>query len=124
MGLVKSNKNKEKKKSSLTRGPSFPPQQQFTVDDLNSDIKKDVQKPSEIKPEFIYEPRPTTLKIDTKLRDQINALSLIGYGDTQKEAVEIIINNMIEAMDVDEKRKFDVQYEVLEAKTIKQIKKK
>lgn len=124
MGLVNSNKNKEKKKSSLTRGPSIQPQQQFTLDDLKSDTKKDVQNSSEVKPEFIYEPRPTTLKIDTKLRDQINALSLIGYGDTQKEAVEIIINNMIESMDVDEKRKFDVQYEVLETKTIKQIKKK
>lgn len=121
MGLVKSNKNKGNKKSSLSRGPSIKPQTQFTLDDLKENSS---QKPIETKPVFIYEPKPTTLKIDTKLRDQINALSLIGYGDTQKEAVEIIINNMIEAMDVDEKRKFDVQYEVLEAKTIKQIKKK
>ncbi|MGM0183503.1 hypothetical protein IGK74_002469 [Enterococcus sp. AZ150] len=122
MGLVKS--NKDKKKNSLSRGPSIQPQQQFTLDDLKTDTKKDIPKSNETIPEFIYEPKPTTLKIDTKLRDQINALSLIGYGDTQKEAVEIIINNMIEAMDVDEKRKFDLQYEVLEAKTIKQIKKK
>ncbi len=121
MGLVKSNKNKGNKKSSLSRGPDIKPQQQFTVDDLEKDK---VSKIPEVKPLFVYEPKPTTLKIDTRLRDQINALSLIGYGDTQKEAVEIIINNMIEAMDVDEKRKFDVQYEVLEAKTIKQMKKK
>ena len=120
MGLVNSNKNKEKKKRSLTRGPSIRPQQQFTLDDLEIDK---VNKSPEDEPIFIYEPKPTTLKIDTKLRDQINALSLIGYGDTQKEAVEIIINNMIESMDVDEKRKFDVQYEVLEAKTINQMKK-
>lgn len=121
MGLVNSNKNKEKKKNSLTRGPSIQPQQQFTLDDLEKDKVDETPK---AKPIFIYESKPTTLKIDTKLRDQINALSLIGYGDTQKETVEIIINNMIEAMNIDEKRKFDVQYEVLESKTIKQMKKK
>jgi len=63
------------------------------------------------------------LKIDTRLRDQINALSLIGFGDTQKEAIEIMIQNVLDSMTEDERRKFNVQYQVLEDKTKKQAKK-
>lgn len=116
MKLVKSNKNKKK----IDRGPTIEPEKKFTMDQLpkkeenNNDIKT-------LTPTFIYEPKPTTLKIDTRLRDQINALSLIGYGDTQKEAIELLINNIIDSMTVDEKRKFDYQYQVLEDKTIKTI---
>ncbi len=116
MKLVESNKNKKK----IDRGPTIEPEKKFTMDQLpkkeenNSDVKT-------LTPAFIYEPKPTTLKIDTRLRDQINALSLIGYGDTQKEAIELLINNVIDSMTVDEKRKFDYQYQVLENKTIKTI---
>ena len=48
---------------------------------------------------------------------------MIGYGDTQKEALELLINTVLESMTVDERRKFDVQYGVLEDKTRKNGKK-
>lgn len=114
MSLVKSNKNKK----NLNRGPSIEPQNKFTMEQLES--KSSVITKEDI-PIFAYKPKPTTLKIDTKLRDQINALSLIGYGDTQKEAIELLINNILDSMTNDEKRKFDYQYQVLEDKTIKTI---
>lgn len=121
MGLVQSNK---KKRATIDRGPSIQPAKTFTMDQLPKKIENQANKPSEISmSDFIYEPKPTTLKIDTRLRDQINALSLIGFGDTQKEAIEIMIQNVLDSMTEDERRKFTVQYQVLEDKTIKQAKK-
>lgn len=117
MSLVKSNKNKKK----IDRGPSIEPSKKFTMDQLPKTNEEHKEVPFPI---VSYEPKPATLKIDTKLRDQINALSLIGYGDTQKEAVELLINNVIDSMTTDEKRKFDYQYQVLEDKTIKTIARK
>lgn len=70
-----------------------------------------------------YSPTETTIRIDTYLRDQINALSLIGYGNTQKETVSLLIQNVLDSMTEDERRKFNIQYQVLEDKTIKQAKK-
>jgi len=117
MALVQSNKNKNKKL--ITRGPDIKPKKTFTMDQLEkaSDIKKNVTSNSE------YIPKPTTLKIDTHIRDQINTLSLIGYGDTQKETLELLINTILESMTTDERRKFDVQYDVLRDKTRKKLEK-
>ncbi len=122
MALVQSNKNKKKKL--ISRGPDIQPKQTFTMDQLEKPVeaKKEVVKETVV-PEPEYIPKPTTLKIDTRIRDQINALSLIGYGDTQKEALELLINTVLESMTVDERRKFDVQYGVLEDKTRKNGKK-
>lgn len=114
-GLVNSNKNKK----TISRGQPIVPEKTFSSDQLIP--KKDKQ---EVKTSFAYEPKPTTLKIDTKIRDQINTLSLIGFGDTQKETIELLINNILDSMTFDEKRKFDIQYQVLEDKTIKTINKK
>lgn len=121
MGLVQSNK---KKKVTIDRGPSIQPAKTFTMDQLPKKNEQQANEPPKIPmPNFIYEPKPTTLKIDTRLRDQINALSLIGFGDTQKEAIEIMIQNVLDSMTEDERRKFNIQYQVLEDKTIKQAKK-
>ncbi|EST89911.1 hypothetical protein T233_01017 [Vagococcus lutrae LBD1] len=122
MALVQSNKNKKKKL--INRGPDIQPKQTFTMDQLEKPVqakKEEAKEAVVLEPEYI--PKPTTLKIDTRIRDQINALSLIGYGDTQKEALELLINNVLESMTVDERRKFDVQYGVLEDKTRKSGKK-
>jgi len=70
-----------------------------------------------------YIPTETTIRIDTYVRDQIKALSLIGFGSTQKETVELIVQNMLGSMTKDELKKFNAQYQVLEDKTIQQVKK-
>lgn len=106
MSLVRSNKNK-----TLDRGPTIVPKETFSLDSIVS--------PTDNR----YTPKPTTLKIDTKIRDQINTLSLIGYADTQREVIEKALESILEDMDIDERRKFDIQYQVLEDKTIKSMKK-
>lgn len=87
------------------------------------EIEKDTTKHSVVIAANNYSPTETTLKIDTRLIDQINALSLIGCGNTQKETVALLIQNVLDSMTEDERRKFNVQYQVLEDKTIKQAKK-
>ena len=49
---------------------------------------------------------------------------LVGYADTQREVVEKALESILENMDIDERRKFDIQYQVLEDKTIKSMKNK
>ena len=118
--LVNSNRNKK-----LNRGPDIQPAKTFKME--NEPVKTEQPKKSVKKEEVkttAYEPQPTTLKIDTKIRDQINALSLIGVADTQREVLESLINLCIDGMTTDERRKFEVQYQVLEDKTIKTMKKK
>ena len=106
MSLVRTNKKK-----TLDRGPSIVPRETFSLDNIAQPKNSD------------YIPKPTTLKIDTKIRDQINTLSLIGYADTQREVIEKALEGILENMDIDERRKFDIQYKVLEDKTIKSMRK-
>lgn len=111
MSLVQSNRNK-----SLNRGPNIKPKEVFKIDG--------VPKAEENPVKDIYVPGITTLKIDTRIRDMVNTLSLIGYADTQREVLEKAISEILENMSLDEKRKFDVQYQVLEDKTRKTLKNK
>lgn len=105
--LVNSNRKKK-----FDRGPDIQPQKSFTIE----------SKPQE-EEKITYEPQPTTIKIDTKIRDQINALTLIGIADTQREVLESLIDQCLDGMTPDEKRKFEIQYQVLEDKTIKTLNK-
>lgn len=107
MSLVQSNRKK-----GLNRGPNIEPKEIFKIEEKEKVVQD------------IYVPGPTTLKIDTRIRDQVNTLSLIGYADTQREVLEKAISEILENMSLDEKRKFDVQYQVLEDKTRKTLKKK
>lgn len=115
MGLVKNN---NKNTHVIPRGADIKPQKEFSVNDLEQ--KETVDKNHK----FEYVPSVTSIKVDTKIRDIVNTLSLIGYGDNQKEVIENALNSVINNMSIESKRNFENQYQVLENKTIKSIKKK
>jgi len=103
--LVQSNRNK-KSSSALTRGPQIEPQQTFTLDKTPTNSTKD------------YRPQATSMKIDSTLRDKINALSLVGVADTQKEIVELALDALLEKMSDEVKEKYVQQYALLEQRSI------
>lgn len=109
MSLVNSNRKKR-----LDRGEDISPVETFSMDKKIEDetIEKE------------YKPIPTTLKINSQIRDQINTLSLIGYGNTQKEVIEKAIQVILDNMTKDERQKFENQYKIIEEKTIKNLEKK
>ena len=115
MGLVKNN---NKNTHVIPRGADIKPKNEFSINDLEE--KETVEKTHK----FEYVPSVTSIKVDTKIRDMVNTLSLIGYGDNQKEVIENALNSVINNMSIESKRNFENQYQVLENKTINSIKKK
>lgn len=115
MSLVKNN---NKSKQVIPRGTDIKPNNEFSMNDLQSRVeKKEHISPIE------YVAAPTSIKVDTKIRDTVNALSLIGYGDNQKDVIENVLTYIIESMSTEHKRSFEHQYKVLENKTINRMKK-
>lgn len=104
--LVRSNRNK-----TLDRGTPIVPKETFELDNKKTDIKE---------PQYI--PKPTSMKIDSELRDKINALSLIGLGENQKEVVDRALFSLIDSLTEEQQRTFKNQFEVLRKRTIEREK--
>lgn len=118
MSLVRNN-NKVKNKV-IPRGDDIKPKHEFSADDLQSTEKNKAEDHDTFK----YVPAVTSIKVDTKIRDKVNTLSLIGYGANQKEVIENALDSIINSMSIEAKRSFENQYQVLENKTIKLMKRK
>ncbi|UUE16946.1 DUF5388 domain-containing protein (plasmid) [Leuconostoc mesenteroides] len=118
MSLVRNN-NKERNKI-IPRGSDIKPQKEFSIDELENNNEKTAAH-HQI---FEYIPAVTSIKVDTKIRDKVNTLSLIGYGENQKEVIENALDSVINNMSIESKRNFENQYQVLENKTINLLKKK
>ncbi|WP_285946440.1 DUF5388 domain-containing protein, partial [Thomasclavelia cocleata] len=116
MSLVQNNNKKTKV---IPRGTDIKPQQQFSINDLekNKETKKNTTSST-----FKYTPTDTSIKVDTKIRDMINTLSLMGYGDNQKEVIQNALDHVLNDMAPETKRSFDTQYQVLENKTARILK--
>lgn len=117
MSLV-TNNNKEKNKI-IPRGDDIKPKKEFSSDELENNEETAAQHQV-----FKYAPAVTSIKVDTKIRDKVNTLSLIGYGENQKEVIENALDSVINNMSIEAKRSFENQYQVLENKTINILKKK
>lgn len=118
MSLVRNN-NKEKNKI-IPRGSDIKPKKEFSIDELENNNEETTAH----RQIFEYTPAVTSIKVDTKIRDKVNTLSLIGYGENQKEVIENALDSVINNMSIESKRSFENQYQVLENKTINLLKKK
>lgn len=102
--LIQSNRNNQKL---IDRGNPIKPKETFSITENNKTISKS-----------IYTPKPASMKIDSEIRDKINALSLIGIGENQKEVVDRAITTLIESLTNDQQRTYENQFEVLRKRTI------
>lgn len=118
MSLVRNN-NKEKNKI-IPRGSDIKPKKEFSIDELENNNEETTAHRQILE----YIPAVTSIKVDTKIRDKVNTLSLIGYGENQKEVIENALDSVINNMSIESKRSFENQYQVLENKTINLLKKK
>ncbi len=109
--------NRQPKRSTLDRGEAIKPKTTFSLDAAATTTEKVV------KPKVDYKPRDTSMKIDTDIRDQINALSLIGVGETQKEVIQIALSDLIDNLPEEQRRAYDNQYETFREKTIRKFNK-
>lgn len=102
--LVKSNRSNK-----LERGAPIKPSETFTLNNDKTNIEN-------VKPSYI--PKAASMKIDSELRDKINALSLIGIGENQKEVVSRALTTLIDSLTNEQQRTFENQFEVLRRKTM------
>lgn len=105
--LVQSNRLKP-----LDRGEPIRPNETFNINSEQSKISI---------PE--YTPKATSMKIDSELRDKINAYSLIGIGENQKEVVNRALSILYDSLTADQQRTFDNQFKVLHDRTLLREKK-
>lgn len=109
--LVQSNRHPQK----LNRGEPIQPNQKFSLAN-NTDIPNQINE--------LNLSIPTSMKIDSILRDKINALSLIGVAETQKEVVDFAIQQIVDSLPDEQLRKYNMQFDVLNESTIRKINKK
>lgn len=104
--LVRSNRNK-----TLDRGAPITPKETFKLDQKKTESKT-----------VEYTPKPASMKIDSELRDKINALSLIGIGENQKEVVARALSSLVDSLTDEQQRTFKNQFEVLRKRTMEREK--
>ncbi|WP_242384751.1 DUF5388 domain-containing protein [Enterococcus faecalis] len=102
--LVKSNRNKNR---NLDRGNTIKPSETFK---LETNTLQNTQK--------IYTPKPASIKVDTEIRDKINALSIIGLGENQKEIIDRALTMLIESLVEEQQRTYKNQFNVLRQRSI------
>ena len=102
--LVQSNRNKKK---SLDRGNAIKPNETFK---LKKNTLQDTKN--------IYTPKPASIKVDTEIRDKINALSIIGLGENQKEVMDRALTMLIESLVEEQQRIYENQFKVLRQRSI------
>lgn len=102
--LIQSNRNNKKL---IDRGTPIKPKETFSIKE---------SKPSTISNQYI--PKPASMKIDSEIRDKINALSLIGIGENQKEVVDRALTLLIDSLTNDQQRTYENQFDVLRKRTI------
>ena len=102
--LIQSNRNNKKL---IDRGNPITPEKTFKISET-----KDIEYAK------LHTPRPASMKIDSELRDKINALSLIGIGENQKEVVDRALTILIDSLTDDQKRTYENQFNVFRKRTI------
>ena len=61
---------------------------------------------NETKTEFVStDSLPANIRVKNKLRNRVNALSVIGYGDSQKEIVAQLLDSFISNLSEDEQKR-------------------
>ncbi len=118
------NKNKKRGTSLSERGPSYTPQTKVSTKDLNEKEQTKVETVAVDEPIIEYVPKPTSIKVNTDIKDRVNALSMIGVGDTQLEVIDTLIDYYIDGLPEETERKYSTQYEVYKDKTIRNLIKK
>ncbi|EGP4808306.1 MULTISPECIES: DUF5388 domain-containing protein [Enterococcus] len=67
---------------------------------------------------------PANIRVNNKLRNRVNALSVIGYGDSQKEIVAQLLDSFISNLSEDEQKRISDLEDIYRSKDQKNLLKK
>lgn len=98
----------QKKKSTLSRGAQI---------QVNSDISKQsiIEEPQDTT-HFDTRSLPQNVRVDNGIRNTINALGVLGYGDSQRETVRMLLDKFITTLSEDEQKKITELNEIYDSK--------
>lgn len=98
MDLLNHDRNK-KRENKLDRGAKVEVQSQVKRDELN-------KKEERVKEEYTYVTTPANLRVDNHARNAVAALTVLGYGDSQLEVVEMLIDRYVDTLDEEEYKRY------------------
>ena len=97
---------KRNKSSSLKRPPDVKPERTFDIHSLNAEEEK---KPAPAPKSKKAVNTSTTVRVSKELKNKLNALVTIGVADNVDMAIEIMMDEYVEAiLDKDEKKQFEI----------------
>lgn len=124
MALLNHGSNKEESnKKLLTRGPKVEVNSKVNFKDLEAQRKDTSGHTSEsLVSQTVTE--PVNIRVDNHIRNQIVALITLGYGDTQKDMVNTLVNLYIEGLDKNDIKRFAELVDIYEQKDLMKHQKK
>lgn len=104
----------KKKTGSLTRGKQIVTQTDVTKESiLNPDVEV-------ISTRSI----PANVRVDQGIRNSINALTVMGYGESQREVVSLLIESFVSTIGPDQLKKFEDLNQIYDEKDFKSLQRK
>ncbi|BBD17714.1 DUF5388 domain-containing protein [Melissococcus plutonius] len=101
----------QQKRSTLSRGAHI---------QVNSSINKDeIIKEKNNDKSIDTRSLPQNIRVDNGSRNTVNALGVLGYGDSQRETLKILLDNFISNLSDDEQKKIHELNEIYDKKDLK-----
>lgn len=125
MALLNHSEVKNTGKKILTRGPKIETTNKVNRGDI--ELKPTVNEQPSSKGKNVlttYVTEPVNIRVDNHIRNYIAALITMGYSDTQKDMVELVLNLYIENLSNGELKRFEDLVQIYEDKDVKKHQKK
>lgn len=102
------------KRKLLTRGPKVEVKEQvgrqaFTDEGEGTPAKVDIPETVTI---------PTNVRVDNHVRNQVQALINLGYGETTKDVIQSLLSERVEQLEDSEYKRFSDMVNILEQKDV------
>lgn len=118
--------NKRKSNKLLTRGPKVEVENQVNRADIEKKKKSLLKKNSSAENVIISTTitEPVNVRVDNHIRNKIQSLITLGHADSQREMVDMILNEYIEKLDKSEYKRFVDLVKIYEDKDVTRHNKK
>lgn len=104
----------DKKDNKLKRGARIKVTNQSSRDEITSDKKNETKK----RKHKVLVDIPVNIRTDNHIRNYMSALVKLGQGSSNKNLLELMVNEKINKLNDDDKKRFDAIVEILERKDV------
>lgn len=111
---LKKNKHKQ---DPLDRGEDIKPKQTFSIDDLGNSKNEKKTPKLNVKTDSVtvY----TSVRVNNHIKNKAEALSSIGLASSQKDAIDIALDNYIQSLSEEDRTRLKFQIETLEERDVR-----